>query len=80
MLTIYRSRAMPTISLDKWLNEALRPLLLHHLEIQNVKADGHFNPIEIERIKRAFLNGKREYTQKIWYLLMYFMWKERWMS
>jgi asparagine synthase (glutamine-hydrolysing) len=68
------------IPLEKWLRTSLRPNIENYLHAETIKKQGIFNEKEVEKMTKSFLAGKTEYTQKIWYLLMFQMWHERWMS
>jgi len=34
----------------------------------------------VQKLKTDFYLGKKEYANKIWYLLMFQMWHEKWMN
>jgi len=67
------------IPIGKWLQNDLRELLESYLNEKNIVAQGIFDWNEVNQLKTAFLNGKTEYELKIWYLLMFEMWWEKWM-
>jgi asparagine synthase (glutamine-hydrolysing) len=45
-----------------------------------LKKQGIFNAVEVKKIIHAFYNGKKERAEKIWYLLMFQMWFDKWMK
>lgn len=67
------------IPIGKWLQNDLRELLESYLNEENIVSQGIFDWNEVNQLKTAFLNGKTEYELKIWYLLMFEMWWEKWM-
>ena len=67
------------IPIGKWLQNDLRELLECYLNEKNIVSQGIFDWNEVNQLKTAFLNGKTEYELKIWYLLMFEMWWEKWM-
>jgi len=67
------------IPIGKWLQNDLRIVLESYLNKENIIAQGIFDWNEVNHLKTAFLNGKTEYELKIWYLLMFEMWWEKWM-
>ncbi|MCO5268912.1 MAG: asparagine synthase (glutamine-hydrolyzing) [Brumimicrobium sp.] len=67
------------IPIEKWMREDWRSRIDDYLSTDRIKTQGIFNPEEVERLKIRFMNGKSEYGVKIWYLLMFQMWWERWM-
>lgn len=66
------------IPIESWLKNELRDLLETYLSEDKVNETGLFNWKEIEKLKIAFLAGRKEFGVKIWYLLSYFMWFEKW--
>jgi asparagine synthase (glutamine-hydrolysing) len=67
------------IPIAKWLKNDLQDLVESFINEKNIKEQGLFNWHEIEKIKTAFYNGKKEYDTKIWYILMFQMWYKKWM-
>lgn len=66
------------IPIESWLKNELRDLLETYLTEDKVLESGLFNWKEINQLKTAFLGGRKEFGVKIWYLLSYFMWYEKW--
>ncbi|MNJ84108.1 Asparagine synthetase [glutamine-hydrolyzing] 1 [compost metagenome] len=66
------------IPIESWLKNELRDLLETYLSEQRISETGLFHWTEIERLKTSFLNGRKEFGVKIWYLLSFMMWYERW--
>jgi asparagine synthase (glutamine-hydrolysing) len=67
------------IPLADWLRTELRPLLETYLSNERIESEGIFSPSYVSKLKSDFLNDKKEFDLKIWYLLMFEMWYERWM-
>ena len=55
-------------SLDEYLNES------------DIRHQGLFNWEAMDQIIKAFRAGKLEYTNKVWYLLVFQMWHKQWMN
>jgi asparagine synthase (glutamine-hydrolysing) len=68
------------IPIAEWLRSSLRPLLETYLSNDRIEKEGFFSPVYVNRLTTDFLNGKTEFDLKIWYLLMFEMWYERWMN
>lgn len=68
------------IPIEKWLNEDLKNEINYYLSESRIGEQGIFQIKEINNIKLKFFNGKTEYAQKIWYLLMFQLWYEKWME
>ena len=66
------------IPLASWLANDLRELVETHLAKEVIEQQGIFNWEYIDRIKSSFYNGKKEYDTKLWYILMFQMWFEKW--
>jgi asparagine synthase (glutamine-hydrolysing) len=66
------------IPIESWLKNELRDLLETYLSEEKVRETGLFNWIEIDQLKTAFLAGRKEFGVKVWYLLSFQMWFERW--
>ncbi len=67
------------IPLENWLTQELKPLVLDYLSPANLRATGLFNEQAVAELVKKFYSGKRELTQKIWYLLSFQMWYRQWM-
>lgn len=66
------------IPLATWLTDDLRDLVESHLSQKKIEEQGIFNWGYIDRIKASFNAGKKEYDTKLWYILMFQMWYEKW--
>ncbi|WP_343636925.1 asparagine synthase (glutamine-hydrolyzing) [Fluviicola sp.] len=66
------------IPIESWLKQELRDLLETYLCEEKINETGFFNWKEIELLKQRFLAGRKEFGVKIWYLLSYLMWFEKW--
>lgn len=68
------------IPIASWLTGALKPYLDEYLDEKRINQQGIFNPTAVTKLKTQFLDGKKEFDVKIWYLLMFQMWFEKWME
>lgn len=68
------------IPIANWLSTDLRDLVEYYINEKTILSQGIFNWSEVVKIKSAFYNGKKEYDVKMWYLLMFQMWYDRWMK
>jgi asparagine synthase (glutamine-hydrolysing) len=67
------------IPVEKWLQQELKPLVDRQLSKERIHKDGILNFEAVKHIKESFYNGKTENYVKLWYLLMFQMWYEKWM-
>lgn len=68
------------IPLAAWMNNELKDMVNSYINEKSIKEQGLFNWEAVSRLKTAFFSGKSEYDFKLWYLLMFQMWYERWMK
>lgn len=66
------------IPIYDWFRHELRQLLTNYLDYERVKKEGIFNPIVVKSLLEAYLNNRGISAHKLWFLLMFQMWKERW--
>lgn len=61
-----------------WFKNELKDLIMHHLSDNRLKSEGLFHHQEVIALRDRYLRGDMENIQKIWHLLIFQMWKERW--
>jgi asparagine synthase (glutamine-hydrolysing) len=71
------------VPLASWLRGELAPLVSEYLAPHRIRAGGLFDPDQVARAVVNFRDGgpgnDRLDSQKLWYLLAFEMWRERWM-
>jgi asparagine synthase (glutamine-hydrolysing) len=69
------------VPITDWLKTDLKDLLLDVLNTDKIKLQGVLNAAKVEQAVNSFLrNEKNIDNQRIWFLLMYQMWYDRWMK
>lgn len=68
------------IPIAEWLQNDLKPFVDTYFDEDFIKKQNLFNNTEVQRIRSSFYEGKIERAEKIWYLLMFQMWYDRWMN
>jgi asparagine synthase (glutamine-hydrolysing) len=68
------------IPIANWLQSDLKTQVEHYLDLHLIQQQGIFNPVFIEKLKKDFFSGKKELDTKIWYILMFQMWYDKWMN
>lgn len=53
-------------------------MVFDYCNIEKIKAQQIFDTIVIQKLLKDFYSGKKEYAFKIWYLLSFQMWYDRW--
>ncbi|MGI8892283.1 MAG: asparagine synthase (glutamine-hydrolyzing) [Bacteroidia bacterium] len=66
------------IPLEEWLLHDLKPLVLDELNDQNILKHGLLNISEVKKTISDFYNGRKEKYLKVWHLLMFQMWYNKW--
>jgi asparagine synthase (glutamine-hydrolysing) len=69
-----------TVPIESWLSTTLRSSVLHYLEDDFISRQAIFSIEFVRELKSKFYSGKKEYAFKLWYLLMFQMWYEKWMD
>jgi asparagine synthase (glutamine-hydrolysing) len=67
------------IPVVEWLNQELKGLVLDYLSEKKLSQHNLFDVSEVQIIVQDFFKGRKEKYLKIWYLLMFQLWYERWM-
>ena len=61
-----------------WFRNELKDMIMHYLDEEKLKKEGLFNAREVVALRDRYLAGYSENIQKLWHLLIFQMWKERW--
>jgi len=68
------------VPIDRWLRFELKDLLLDYLSPERVKKQGLFNADFVEKKISEHLSGRFNHQYRLWSLLMWQMWRERWIG
>ena len=68
------------IPIAAWLQHDLKPFVDRYFDAGFIAKQNIFDNTEIQRIKQSFYQGRTERAEKIWYLLMFQMWYDKWMN
>lgn len=68
------------IPIDKWLLDELKPFVDEFFDEAYIEKQGIFNNNEIQRLRNSFYKGRVERAEKIWFILMFQLWYQRWMK
>jgi len=69
--------AMP---IARWFRKELRGPLTDYLSPRRLSAEGYFNPAYVEGLVREHLEGKANHYKKLWTLLVFELWREKWLA
>ncbi|MFT3978942.1 MAG: asparagine synthase (glutamine-hydrolyzing) [Ferruginibacter sp.] len=68
------------IPIADWLYKELKPMVDTFLDEAYIKKQDIFNNDAIQDLRASFYNGKAERAEKIWFLLSFQLWYERWIN
>ncbi len=68
------------VPIDRWFRGELRELLLDYLSTERLKREGLFDQGLVEKKIRKHLSGDVNHQYRLWTLLMWEMWRERWLG
>ncbi|MBW2078630.1 MAG: asparagine synthase (glutamine-hydrolyzing), partial [Deltaproteobacteria bacterium] len=66
--------------IDRWFRGDLKPLLLDYLSPERLKNEGLFDHEFVEDKIREHLSGTVNHHYRLWALLMWEMWREKWLG
>ena len=68
------------IPLASWLRNDLKHIIDEYLSVDKIEESEVFNTLEIENIKNEFYcKNNMEMTNIIWHILVFQMWREKWL-
>lgn len=77
---LYRPKLGFNIPYKNWLRHELRELLLDALSPAHLNKQGLFQPRYVQTLIHEHLEGLRDHAHKLWQLLMFQLWAERYLS
>ncbi len=69
-----------SIPVAAWLNEDLRSLVHEYLNEARLRREGAFDPAEVATLLDQHARRTRNNAKAIWTILMFQMWRERWLD
>lgn len=67
------------IPMNLWLKNEFKDYLLHYTSRNQIKSDQILNYDTVKNLKEEYLKGDNTKTTKLWYILIFQLWKEKWM-
>jgi asparagine synthase (glutamine-hydrolysing) len=68
------------IPVERWLSHELRPLVEEYLSPSMINKHQIFKAVEVEKLCKDFYHGRKEKYLKIWHMLMFQMWYQKWIA
>ena len=66
------------VPMQSWLKADLKPLLLHYLDDNRLIRENILDYRVVSRLRDSYLKNKNENAHKLWLILVFEMWYERW--
>ena len=67
------------IPVSRWLRGELKPMLLDYLSESRLKQEGIFDAAMVQSTVSDHLAGRANHPHRLWALLMWEMWREKWL-
>ena len=68
------------VPIDRWFRNDLKDLALDYLSPEHLKKEGLFDHALVENRLKEHLSGQINHHYRLWALLMWEMWRERWLG
>lgn len=70
-----------SVPIDEWFKDDLKAYFLHYLSKERLDREGIFNTQEVIRLRDSYLKNDNEKAnvRRLWFILMFEMWYEKWM-
>ncbi len=68
------------IPVNRWLRNELKPLLSEYLGEERIRKEGFLLPRGVSRVVTEHLSGRQDHQYRLWALLVFAMWRERYLS
>jgi len=68
------------VPIDRWFRNELKDLLFDYLSTERLKKEGLFDTTLVENRLKEHLSGQINHHYRLWALLMWEMWRERWLG
>ena len=77
---LHRPKLGFNLPYKNWLRSELRGLLQETLSESHLRQQGLFEPRYVQALVREHLSGERDHAHKLWQLLIFQMWSERYLT
>lgn len=67
------------VPITEWFKDELKDYFMAYLSQQRLEKEGVFNADEVIKLLNKYLQGSNEGADRLWRILMFQMWYERWM-
>jgi asparagine synthase (glutamine-hydrolysing) len=67
------------VPISEWFKDELKDYFLHYLGEKRLNKEGLLNAKEVVEKRDKYLSGNKENVHRLWFLLIFEIWFERWM-
>ncbi len=68
------------IPIENWLMYDLKDKVMYYLDDEKIQEQGIFNVKFIQKLKCDFYSGRKELALKLWYMIVFQLWYEKWID
>lgn len=68
------------VPLERWLRNELKEMMMDYLSPSRLERGGYFNSKTVEVVVKEHLTKTSNHHHRLWAILMWEMWRERWLS
>ena len=68
------------VPIGEWFKSQLKDLMLDYLSADRLKQKGVFDPSFVDEKIKEHISGRMNHQYRLWSLLMWEMWQERWIG
>ncbi len=76
-MILHRGKEGFSIPIKQWMKKELRPLMEEYLGERRLRSSGEFQPAYVQKLMHEHLAGRENHSHRLWALMMYQMWRER---
>ena len=73
-------QAIDEICEEKGLKKIPKKEIFFYLDDEKIQEQGIFNVKFIQKLKCDFYSGRKELALKLWYMIVFQLWYEKWMK
>ena len=68
------------VPISDWFKDELKVYFMTYLSEERLEREGIFNVEEVVLLRNRFLNGDNESVRRLWFILMFELWYEKWIN
>jgi asparagine synthase (glutamine-hydrolysing) len=68
-----------SVPITEWFRDELKDMMLDYINEELLKEQKLFNVYNVIKMRDDYFNGRTEYANRLWMILVFQMWYKRWM-